>query len=171
MLAENSKYVEGFGEKHYSVTECGKLYRHSYVDKMGRLLKGRWIKPFIDSGGYFYTRLKKQHIAIHRLVASAYIPNSDNKPQVNHKDGNKLNNNVDNLEWVTESENSQHAYDTGLRGIAENHCNAKLSNYDVLEIKKLYSSGKYTQKEIGVMFNTAHTNVSRIVNGKRRGKG
>lgn len=171
MLAENSKYVEGFGDRHYSVTECGKVYRHSYVDKMGRLLKGRWIKPYIDSGGYHYTRLKKKHIAIHRLVASAYIPNPDRKPQVNHKDGNKLNNQVDNLEWATESENSQHAYDTNLRGVSENHCNAKLSNADVLKIKSLYATGDYTQQEIGVAFGTAHTNVSRIVNGKRRSRG
>ena len=171
MLAENSKYVEGFGDKHYSVTECGRVYRHSYVDKMNRLLKGRWIKPYIDSGGYYYTRLKKKHIAIHRLVAMAHLPNQDNKPEVNHKDGDKLNNNVENLEWVTASENSQHAYDSGLRGIAENHCNAKLKNSDVVEIKRLYSLGSHTQKEIGIMFDTAHTNVSRIVNGKRRGNG
>ena len=49
---------------------------------------------------------------IHRLVAQAFLPNE--KEQVNHKDGNKLNNHVDNLQWVTQSENMKHAYDTGL---------------------------------------------------------
>ena len=51
MLAENSKYVEGY-DQCYSITTDGRIYRHSYVDKMGRLLKGRWLKPFIDAGGY-----------------------------------------------------------------------------------------------------------------------
>ena len=171
MLAENSKYVEGHGHHCYSITDEGRLYRHSYVDKMGRILKGRWLKPFIDAGGYYVIKLKRKHRSIHSLVACAFVSNVDNKPQINHKDGNKLNNNADNLEWVTGSENSQHAYDTGLRGMAEDNCNAKLSNLDVSRIKELWATGRYTQKEIGALFDTAHTNVSRIVNGKRRTRG
>ena len=57
---------------------------------------------------------RKMH-KIHRLVAMAFIPNPENKPQVNHKDGNKLNNHIDNLEWATAKENQQHAWDTGLK--------------------------------------------------------
>lgn len=67
-----------------------------------------------DMGGYLYLVLKDDNFSVHNLVASQYLPNPDNKKCVNHKDGNKHNNHVDNLEWATKSENSQHAYDTGL---------------------------------------------------------
>lgn len=74
--------------------------------------------PQETSNGYLkvdlYDNGKKSSKRIHRLVAEAYIPNPYNKPDVNHKDGNKHNNSVDNLEWVTKSENMTHAYQTGL---------------------------------------------------------
>lgn len=66
----------------------------------------RWVK---------IRRAGKQHTTfIHRMVAKAFVPNPDNKPQVNHKNGNKLDNRAENLEWVTPSENKQHAHALGL---------------------------------------------------------
>ena len=81
---------------------------------------GKILSPQLGGNGYYKVGLRKQvggiktREILHRLVATAFIPNPHNKPQVNHIDGNKLNNNVCNLEWVTASENSQHAFDTGL---------------------------------------------------------
>lgn len=76
------------------------------------------MKPFLDEWGYQRISLhkngKRNDVSIHRLVAEAFIPNPENKPEVNHKDGNKLNNNVNNLEWCTHSENILHACRTGL---------------------------------------------------------
>lgn len=69
------------------------------------------------SASYNY---KCRTYAVHRLVALVFLPNPDNHPQVNHKNGNKLNNHVDNLEWCTVSQNIQHAYDNGLMGMRVN---------------------------------------------------
>lgn len=65
--------------------------------------------------GYKTINYKSKTHYVHRLVAKAFIPNPNNKPCVNHKDGNKLNNHIDNLEWCTYSENNKHAYRTGLK--------------------------------------------------------
>jgi hypothetical protein len=80
--------------------------------------KGRTLKPAIDKKGYLRVAFKHEGkhstFKVHRLVAQMFIINDFNKPMVNHKDGNKKNNNVHNLEWMTNSENVQHAFDNGL---------------------------------------------------------
>lgn len=77
----------------------------------------RYVNP---KNGYVYVQLwnnaNYKNIRLHKLVAQTFIPNKDNKPQINHIDGNKQNNRVDNLEWCTSSENIKHAYKIGLRG-------------------------------------------------------
>jgi hypothetical protein len=88
------------------------------ISSLGRIRnkQGKILKPFIQNCGYENMKLSlyKKHIQIHREVAKAFIPNPDNKQYVNHIDGNKLNNTVSNLEWVTNSENILHARKTGL---------------------------------------------------------
>jgi len=76
------------------------------------------LKVYINQGRAMvelWKNNKKKHCSVHRLIAIAFIPNEHNKPQVNHIDGNPLNNSIENLEWVTDSENKFHAYRTGLK--------------------------------------------------------
>jgi hypothetical protein len=79
----------------------------------------RFMKTTKRPDGYVYVRIANKTHRVHRLVAQTYIPNPENKPQVNHIDGNKANNMLCNLEWMTQSENIQHSFDIGLRPISE----------------------------------------------------
>ena len=108
-------------------------------------ITGRIKKPSL-ANGYYHTVFSYNGLIfrplIHRLIAQAFIPNPLNLPYVNHKDGNKLNNSIDNLEWVTAKENDQHASINGLKAFGERHGMSKLSNCDVVNIKKRLNSGE-----------------------------
>ena len=118
------KFIKGF-EGIYSVTDDGEVWSHKTGESVR--LKGGWC------GKYRSYSLRKdgeqtQHLG-HRLIAQSFIDNPDGKPEVNHIDGNKSNNAVDNLEWVTKSENSKHAYATGLiTNIDQDHLNRMRNN-------------------------------------------
>lgn len=92
---------------------------------------GREIKPCIDNIGYLRVSLSngmiRKHCKVHRLVAMAFIKNPEAKEQVNHKDGVKINNNLENLEWATRSENIRHAWDSGLNERARNKSSIRMS--------------------------------------------
>ena len=107
-------------------------YSNKYINA-----KGRTLKPHKDKKGYLRVAFKQsgKHTTfrVHRLVAQLFVSNYLNKPMVNHKDGNKQNNNVENLEWVTNSENIQHAFDTGL-----------------IKAKRLHESARSKQTKEGI---------------------
>lgn len=112
--------IKGY-EEYYMVSDNGiiKSIDRKIMTKSGiRFFKGTKLKPYIDKDGYLRVGLHKNNtsktIPIHRLVAETFIPNSENKPTVNHIDGNKQNNCVENLEWATYQENNVHAIRTGL---------------------------------------------------------
>lgn len=101
------------------VKESNGLYQISNLGRLKSFVKWRGSnerirKSYISKNGYLYINLLNLTTPLHRLIAIAFIPNPENKPTVNHIDGNKLNNNIDNLEWNTYSENNQHAYDNNL---------------------------------------------------------
>jgi hypothetical protein len=104
---------------------------------------------------------------LHRLVAEAFIPNPANLLEVNHLDGNKLNNNADNLEWVTHAENMRHAVVSGLHSLpsGERARNAKLKQSDVDYIRNTYEPRKKgrTLRDLGNRFGVTEQCVFRIV--------
>lgn len=118
------KDVEGY-EGMYRVSSYGRVIRleRMVTDAIGTRVLPETMLMCCDGTGsknktYYRVALcrngKKENVSVHRLVARTFIPNPENKPCVNHIDGNKHNNHVENLEWVTYSENTIHAYQTGL---------------------------------------------------------
>lgn len=138
----------------YIITQNGEVFNKR---------NGHKIKPQINGTGYYRVGIGGKLHFVHRLVAKLYIPNPENKPQVNHKDGNKLNNNVDNLEWVTNKENTIHAIKTGLQPIEEKSKVAKLKRSQVQFIK---SHDEMTRKELADLFNISENTISDIRIGK-----
>ena len=90
------------------------LYEVSSLGKVRNRRTGRVLKNYDDGKGYLRVKLGGCNYRVHILVAEAFIPNPDNKPVVNHKKGNKHDCRASQLEWVTQSENIQHAWDRGL---------------------------------------------------------
>lgn len=138
----------------YEITKDGKIISLKHNKK-------REIKGYIDKYGYrrvlIYVNGKRKKYFVHRLVAEKYIPNPDNLPQVNHKDGDKLNNCVDNLEWVTPKENIEHAINKGFRK-ANN--TTVLNVNQVKEIKKLFETK--SMKEIAEMYDVSLSCIKHI---------
>lgn len=101
-----SKLVRIMGFPNYCVSDAGEVFSLNY-NKTGEIKK---LKPQKHKNGYLFVNLSGKIVSLHRLVAKTFIPNPENKPQVNHKNGNKMDNRVQNLEWNSSSENILHAY-------------------------------------------------------------
>ena len=142
---------------NHLVTESGEVF-----NKNGNKLKQQTSKD-----GYKVVSItrnnKNKKFTVHRLVAIAYIPNPENKPCVNHIDGDKTNNHVSNLEWCTYSENSKHSFENGLQVSlkGEEVHSAILTEGQVHEICKLMESG-YRNGDVAKMFNIANYFIANI---------
>jgi hypothetical protein len=161
------KTVKGF--ENYEVSNYGNIKSLNY--KRSNLTKN--LKTTINNCGYKYVILSKNNIqktvTIHRLVAIHFLENKENKKCVNHINENKQDNRVDNLEWLTHSENSKYSLKTGgNKNVSENHWNCKLSKINVLEINKLLNEGFLSQKKIAEIFNVSPSAISLIKNKKVR---
>lgn len=161
-------------EDAYEVSSLGNvrsLAREYFINGGLYKKKAVLLKGSVSRNGYHRHTLsfldKRIYKNTHRMVAEAFITNPENKPQVNHIDGNKLNNSVFNLEWCDAAHNLNHAYKAGLakgKSGVQNSM-ASLSEEQVLEIVALYKNGM-KQVEIARIFGEKFQNISCIVNGK-----
>lgn len=124
-----------------------------FVSNFGNIrYKDNPNRKLIESRTHYYDiKIRNKCYRVHQLVAKAFIPNPENKPFVNHLDGNHFNNRVDNLEWVTYQENMKHASESGL-------CMKKLTLDDKHELIEMYKNG-FSAYEIGKKFNICHQTV------------
>lgn len=160
---ERIKDVEDF-EGRFMITDFGRLFS----------INGRWkgaklMQPNIGKKeGYYITSLrmkpKRKTVRIHQLVGLHFVDNPDNKPQLNHEDGNKLNNHYSNLKWCTGAENIEHAVRTGLLDMkGEKHHHAKLKDDDIQLIFKMRHQ-RMLMKDIAARFDVSRRTIGDVLN-------
>jgi hypothetical protein len=164
------KYIKGY-EGFYSVDRDGLVWSHR---------RAKYLSPGSGSSGYLSVTITKDGkpkcFSVHRLVAMAFIENPEGKPQVNHKDGNKLNNNVENLEWATCSENMAHAVKIGLHkgGVGgffksgddpRRRCGKKFTKDQVLDMRNRWGNGE-SFEDINKTYNVDSSTIRRVCKGQ-----
>lgn len=144
-----------------------------FVSNRGRMIGPKGIrKPVLDVRGYETVGTKRdgkqKNLWPHRCVAVAFIPNPDSKPVVNHLNGDRSDNRDENLEWATVSEDKLHRYRILRHGApcGEDHAYHKLTEEEVRTIRRMYSTGRFTQRELGRMFNIHSVTVSMVTRRK-----
>jgi hypothetical protein len=171
------KPVVGY-ENSYKVSDAGDVIGlDRFVQNGNRIIhrKGKVMNKTIHHKGYEKVSLsmvengktKQRAFFVHRLVATAFILNPENKEQVNHKDGDKLNNCLENLEWVTNFENMEHAKRNhlNLKAKGESHGMSKLTTIIVSDIKNRLAKNELN-KDIAKIYGVDPTTVSDIKRGK-----
>lgn len=173
--------VKGY-EGYYEVSNLGNIRSLDQIQRRSNgfaictfYIKGRILKPYCTGRkeGYLTIDARKngtsKNLKIHRIVAEAFIPNPKNKPVVNHIDGNKHNNRVENLEWCSIAENSAHASKHGLTPHGEKNKFAKLTALQVAEIRNTYKRGVRGKgaKTLAKKYGVSYTTIRRIISRKK----
>lgn len=163
--------VEQFAPEIDDELEQWTLCHHSsdyYVSNYGRIRhNGRILAGSLHQDGYVLVTIKGKQYPVHRLVAECYIENPEDKPEVNHIDGNKQNNQVSNLEWVTRSENALHAVKNGLQPKPVRVYKGKFSQDTRDEIKALWNAG-VSSRDLADKYGVSKTCILSIVHDKYR---
>ena len=149
------KDIKGY-EGQYAVTSCGKVW--SYASK-------KFLQPYDNHFGYLIVDLSTdgivKHRRVHRLVAEAYIPNPENKPQISHLDDNKQNNSVNNLAWATAKENLNHG--NWNERIRIRNC----TKIRCVETGEIYKSQAAAARDLGICPQSIH----HCIHGKQKTAG
>lgn len=172
-LIEIWKDIPGF-EGLYQISDKGRIKSLSRIIKQkNRSIK--WPERILNcskSRGYhgvkLYNGLILRSFRVHRLVAITFIDNPLILPEVNHLNGVKDDNRLENLEWCNRSRNVKHAYDNKLiiPRFGDSSHSSKLSSFQVVEIRKLYKNKIYTQMQLAEMYNTKVSNINMIITNK-----
>jgi hypothetical protein len=149
----------------YDVISDGNII--SYWNKIPITLKGR------DNGtGYLQVELcnedgTHEFLCIHRIIAECFISNPLNKSDVNHKNSIRIDNSVENLEWCTKKENTEHGRIFGKIKInGSDNGNSKLELFQIIEIREKYATGNYTMQQLADEYGVCRGHIGRIINGK-----
>ena len=160
------------------INEQNNKFEISSDGRLRNKLTNKIYKPTVLTSGYYSVKTSlgsrkiKKHIIIHKAVAYTFIPNPNNYPEINHIDGNKLNNSINNLEWCSSHHNQQHKYDIGLYDVSkiqgENNPSHKLTESDVHYIREHYIKGskEFGERALSRKFNVARRTICSIINMK-----
>lgn len=155
-------------EDSYQISDCGRIFTKRRLVG-NKICYGRELIPQLTDDGYLKVSLNKngesKKYYVHRLVATQYIDNPNNLPQVNHIDCNKLNNNFNNLEWCTKQENQNHAVENGLMQRGQDRPSAKLTEKQIIEIYKL--KGVLRAQDIADKYGVAKNTINCILRGSK----
>lgn len=148
----------------YYVDTCGNVYSCVYEHM-------RKMRPGKVSSGYLEVKLLHEGVmhrkSVHRLVAETFLDNPENKPCVNHINGNKQDNRVENLEWVTVQENVKHAHENGLSDVmyGSSNCNSNYTEAEIHNLCRLLQDGDYKLRELKEITGVSTSVISAIMTG------